>query len=308
MAMNKRRSLVALGFTVLSALGVGACGAQSAPSAAPATPAYHASATSRPIQAGPAAPAGAAPAPPSAAAAESSADFRAKKADREGAASPAPTERPGLGTEWGETRNSRVYQRPFERMWPDRPNGSAQLFYNDREGARAMTRYADYREAGRAVVNVPGLAVTVSITDDRGSPLPGFYASGNTYAIGEAGQSYKIVVRNDGAFQIEAVASVDGLDVIDGRAAAFAKRGYLVPAYGSIEIEGFRQSADQIAAFRFGSVRDSYAARTGTDRNVGVVGLAVFAPRGAAWTPEEINRRHDADPFPGNYAAPPPPR
>jgi hypothetical protein len=241
-------------------------------------------------------------------AAEYSGEAKAKKGAAESAAPAPASERPGLGTEWGETRTSRVFQRQFERGTPDRPSGTAQLYYNDREGARAMTRYADYREMGSAVVNVAGPAVTLALTDDRGAPLPAFYASGNTYAIGEAGQRYKIVLRNDSSFVVEAVTSVDGLDVIDGRAASFTKRGYLVPAYGSIEIEGFRQSADQIAAFRFGSVRDSYAARTGTDRNVGVVGLAVFAPRGAAWTPEEINRRHDADPFPGNYATPPPPR
>ena len=90
--------------------------------------------------------------------------------------------------------------------------------------------------------------------------------------------------------------------MLDGKAADFAKRGYLVPAWGNVEIDGFRQTSDHVAAFRFGSVRDSYAARTGTDRNVGVIGVAFFAPRGAPswpWTRNEIDRRKTADPFPG---------
>ena len=61
-----------------------------------------------------------------------------------------------------------------------------------------------------------------------------------------------------------------------------------------------------MAAFRFGAVRDSYASRTGDDRNVGVVGFAFFAERGSLWTTDELARRESADPFPDRYAAPPP--
>ena len=61
-----------------------------------------------------------------------------------------------------------------------------------------------------------------------------------------------------------------------------------------------------VAAFRFGRVADSYAAQTGSDHNVGVIGLAIFAERGARWTRGELHRRDTADPFPQrDYAAPP---
>ena len=224
---------------------------------------------------------------------------------------PSASERPGLGTEWGETRYSHVSHKSFDRADPNHPSQLVSLYYNDREGARAMARYADYREMGDAVVNVPGLAIRVALNDDSGRPLPAFYAGGRTYAIGEAGQRYTVVVTNDSGVRVEAVASVDGLDVLDGKAASFGKRGYLVPEWGSVEIDGFRQTSDHVAAFRFGSVRDSYAARTGTDRNVGIVGVAIFTPRGAPswpWTGREVERRRSADPFPGTYASPPPPR
>jgi len=224
---------------------------------------------------------------------------------------PAATERPGLGTEWGETRFSHVSTTSFDRADEDRPSQVVSLYYNDHEGARAMARYADYREVGSAVVNVPGSAVSVSLSDETGRPLPAFFAGGRTYAIGEAGQRYTIVVRNQSATRLEAVASVDGLDVMDGRSASLSKRGYVVSPWETVEIDGFRQTDNHVAAFRFGSVRDSYAARTGTDRNVGIIGVAFFTPRGTPswpWTQREVDRRHTADPFPGSYAAPPPPR
>jgi hypothetical protein len=224
---------------------------------------------------------------------------------------PSAAERPGLGTEWGETRYSHVSHTSFDRADPDHPSQLVSLYYNDREGARAMARFADYREMGDAVVNVSGLGIRVALNDDSGHPLPAFFAGGRTYAIGEAGQRYTVVVSNETGVRVEAVASVDGLDVLDGKAASFGKRGYLVPAGGSVEIDGFRQTSDHVAAFRFGSVRDSYAARTGTDRNVGIVGVAIFMPRNAPawpWTDREVERRRNADPFPGTYAAPPPPR
>jgi hypothetical protein len=74
--------------------------------------------------------------------------------------------------------------------------------------------------------------------------------------------------------------SVDGRDVVDGKPADFrGKRGYLVPAWGSVDIDGWRISHAEAAAFRFSSVPDSYAARTGSAREVGVVGVAIFPER-----------------------------
>ncbi len=325
--VRNRRSLRAVGglMALVSALLAGACGRASS---------YPSAAYVHPNSGGPSAPAQTAAGASKAESAEGNADFSdsaaspapvvspaapagqgapAREADSSSPSSAArrlaqaPSARPGLGTEWGETRSSYVQERSFDRATPS-PSGVAMLYYNDREGARAMTRYADYRDSGYASVVVPGVPVTVSVRDQSGAQLPAYFANGNTYAIGEAGQHYKIVIRNDANFQVEAIASVDGLDVIDGREASYGKRGYIVPAYGSIEVEGFRQSSSAIAAFRFGSVRDSYAARTGSSRNVGVIGLAVFAPRGAAWSDREVERRQNADPFPGRYAAPPPPR
>jgi hypothetical protein len=96
------------------------------------------------------------------------------------------------------------------------------------------------------------------------------------------GQRYAIVVSNPTAQRVEAVISVDGLDAIDGKSADYVqKRGYILPAYGSATIEGFRTSLDEVATFRFSSVADSYAGRLGKARDVGVIGVAFFSEREA---------------------------
>jgi hypothetical protein len=113
-----------------------------------------------------------------------------------------------------------------------------------------------------------------------GMPAPTFFHDGGTYVMGQLGQRYTLRILNHTARRIEAVASVDGRDVVDGRGADYrSKRGYLVPAYGSVDIDGWRLSSAQVAAFRFSSVADSYAARTGSSREVGVIGVAVFPER-----------------------------
>ena len=232
---------------------------------------------------------------------------------------PAPRpkieDRPGLGTSWGETRYSSVSEAPFERD-SSRPHYSASLLYNDARGAEAT---AGSRHYGTQASIGLGTALTLSLRDEYGNTFSAYRGSGKTVAIGRHGQRYTLVVQNRTNERFEVVLSVDGLDVIDGRDAGYGKRGYLIGPYGSIEVDGFRKSTDAVAAFRFGSVRNSYAARTGSARNVGVIGAAAFGERGYSARLQayrermyalrmrgvEVERRRSADPFPNGYAAPP---
>jgi hypothetical protein len=170
-----------------------------------------------------------------------------------------------------------------------------------------MTRGAALSSYAVSSVSVAGGALTVRLVDAWGSPLPTYDLGSGKYVTGRHGERYSIEIRNHTGQRFEAVATVDGLDVIDGRAGSLAKRGYLIAPWGSLEIEGFRRSMHEVAEFRFGSVSNSYAARTGSDRNVGVIGVAFFEERGARrpWLDREVDRRHDADPFPGRFAPPP---
>lgn len=217
---------------------------------------------------------------------------------------PAPSERPGLGTTWGEQVSAPISFTPFQRA-TSQPQAELALHYNDAEGVSAHARSLGVSPAPLELYS-DDHAVSVALVDDAWRPLPGFTAAGRTLIMGEDGARYRIVVRNDTPARFEIVASVDGLDVIDGKPADPNRRGYLVDPYGLLTIEGFRTSDQAIAAFRFGAVSESYAARTSGDRNVGVIGLAVFAERGARWTPSELRRRDTADPFPARgYATPP---
>jgi hypothetical protein len=116
-----------------------------------------------------------------------------------------------------------------------------------------------------------------------GAPARTFHHDGETFVLGHLGERYTLRVSNRSGRRIEAVVSVDGRDVIDGKPADWrGKRGYVVPAWGTVDIDGWRISQQAAAAFRFSTVPESYAARTGNAREVGVIGVAIFPER---WSP-----------------------
>ncbi len=118
---------------------------------------------------------------------------------------------------------------------------------------------------------------TVEVVAEDGDVLGTFFHKGRYYVHGASGQRYTIRVSNPTSQRVEAVVSVDGLDVIDGENGDIRKRGYVVPAYGEVRIEGWRTSLADVASFRFSSVKSSYAGKKAKARNVGVVAVAIFA-------------------------------
>jgi hypothetical protein len=220
------------------------------------------------------------------------------------------TERPGLGTSWGEQVYSPLTHTSFDRA-SDAPWATLVMHYDDATGVAA---HAAYLGSAPQPLQVPAGdgGLMVGVVDEGGQLLPGYAAAGRTLVVGEDGARYKIVVHNATTARFEVVASVDGLDVIDGKPADPSRRGYIIDPHGDLVIDGFRTSDRDVAAFRFGKVAESYAAQTSGDQNVGVIGLAIFAERGARWQPvrpydpAEVERRDNADPFPGrDYAQPP---
>lgn len=220
-----------------------------------------------------------------------------------GHAQPAP-DRPGLGTTYGEQVYAPISFAPFVRA-AARPWAEVLLHYNDAGGAGAHAAYLGAQPQPLEIYAGDG-SLAVALVDDAGRALPGLQANGRPLIVGADGERYKIVVRNATTARFEVVASVDGLDVIDGKPADPNRRGYIVDPQDVLVIDGFRTSDADVAAFRFGRVADSYAARTSGDRNVGVVGLAIFSERGAVWTPAELTLRDTANAFPSRgYAMPP---
>lgn len=127
----------------------------------------------------------------------------------------------------------------------------------------------------------------VALIAEDGSSLSTYAHNGRYYVLGEVGTRYVIRVSNPTARRIEAVVSVDGLDVIDGESGDLRKRGYIVPPYGDVRIEGFRTSQTDVATFRFSSVSGSYAGKKGKARNVGVIAVALFEEQAAPEMIEE---------------------
>ncbi len=221
-----------------------------------------------------------------------------------GGGEPAPTERPGLGTSWGEQVNAPITFSPFVRA-SDSPWAEVALHYNDAQGVQAHAAYLGTTPQPLEIYAGDG-SIGIALIDEAGRTLPGYMAQGRALIVGQDGARYRIAVRNGTTARFEIVASVDGLDVIDGKPADPNRRGYLVDPHDTLIIDGFRTSDSDVAAFRFGKVADSYAAHTSGDRNVGVIGFAIFSERGAVWTPAELGRRDTANPFPNRgYAVPP---
>ncbi|MFT5104642.1 MAG: hypothetical protein ACI8XO_004656 [Verrucomicrobiales bacterium] len=196
---------------------------------------------------------------------------------------------PSLGTTWGEARDSRISNTEFVRA-TSAPVSSHTIHYNSESNIPGSSKRTSQ----------PFYDGTASIGIKSSSRYLKARASGTRkFVIGEYGDRYTIYVKNHTNQRIEVVLSVDGLDVLDGKSASTRKRGYVIAPRGKITVEGFRRSYESVAAFRFGSAGSSYAGRTtGSTRNVGVIGAAIFREKVTDWD----TRKH-ANPFPGEHGS-----
>jgi hypothetical protein len=109
-----------------------------------------------------------------------------------------------------------------------------------------------------------------------GRVLPVYQSAGQWFVAGRPGNEYAVSIRNRTGADLLAVVSVDGINVVSGETAAAAQGGYVIERGRSVSIAGWRKSMQNVAAFYFTDLGDSYAARTGRPDNVGVIGVALF--------------------------------
>ena len=187
-------------------------------------------------------------------------------------------ERPGLGTSWGEQRESWIGPAPFARSSAERPAAQARIFYNDREGADAMLAFLGGEPKRCEGLHHPaGPLLRVGLRNGNGQWLECRESHARHIVTADHGSRYEVVLRNDARRSVEVVVSVDGLDAMDGKPASLKKRGYVLAPFETLAVSGFRTSASTVAAFRFGGMFDSYGHRRhGNTANAGVVGVAVF--------------------------------
>jgi hypothetical protein len=129
--------------------------------------------------------------------------------------------------------------------------------------------------AGEACAH--GGLLDLSVYDrTEGRQLRVYWHQGRGYVAGRPGNEYQVTLRNRRSEDILAVVSVDGVNVITGETAAQSQSGYVVAPRGRLDIQGWRKSLSQTAAFYFTALPDSYAARTGRPDDVGVIGVALY--------------------------------
>lgn len=162
-----------------------------------------------------------------------------------------------VATRWGSDVHSTVKDVSAERVdsHPDEIvliNYSGQ--YQTGFDQRYSIRNSDLEYAVRDA-NFNSLPITRSYNNSTGKWQ---------YAIAaRVGTQYQLYVRNySHSVDYEIVATVDGLDVLSGKAGSLNNNGYIVPAGGSLAIKGFRKNSRIEAAFEFSNVAQSYAAHS----------------------------------------------
>lgn len=93
----------------------------------------------------------------------------------------------------------------------------------------------------------------------NGKPLRQFFHNNRFYIESRNGTEYTIKLKNHTHKRIMAVFSVDGIDALHGGKASEAKSGYIVNAYSTTEITGYRIDDNNVAKFKFSDGTDSYA-------------------------------------------------
>ncbi|WP_314338266.1 hypothetical protein [Acinetobacter guillouiae] len=172
-----------------------------------------------------------------------------------------------LGTKWGDEIDSHVTEVQLKRK-------------SNSPLAETIVQYADKNYKGKTVnsISIAAGKVSFSVVDDHGNRIPMYRVGQSYYLSGREGQSYQLQYENNTAKTFEVVASVDGVDVIDGSEASRSNSGYVLHAHDSLKIEGFRKSESAVASFTFSKPKDAYAANSenGSIQNAGVIGTVLY--------------------------------
>ena len=140
----------------------------------------------------------------------------------------------------------------------------------------------------------PPAHVAVEVEGESGARLPTFAYQGQSFVLGSFGQAYAIRLSNQSPGRVEVVVAVDGRDAVSGQPTDLVRhRGYVIPAWGTLRVQGFRNSMDSVATFRFTDPGDAYSSRMGSPGQNGTISVAVYAER--AWpesplaTPDDLH-------------------
>lgn len=172
-----------------------------------------------------------------------------------------------LGTKWGDEVTSHVTEVNLARL-------------SEQPIAESEIRYANKQYQGKMVNSISLAAgkISFSVVNDNNQELPLYRDGQNYYLSGKNGQSYQLKYENHTDNTYEVVASVDGMDVLNGSIASRNNSGYVLHPHSTLQIEGFRKSDSAVASFTFSSPEDAYATNSdhGSIQNTGIIGTAIY--------------------------------
>ncbi len=196
-----------------------------------------------------------------------------------------------LGTMWGDEVASHSRTVDAKRL-SENPILESQL------------RYAAKVFTGKSIntMSLNAGKISFSVIGDGGEILPIYRDGQKYYLTAKDGESYQLRYENHTNQAYEVVASVDGLDVLNGLSSSKYNTGYLLYPKAILVIEGFRKSDKAVASFTFSKTKDAYASNNidGSEDNTGIIGTVVYEvklPKG-----ESIEAETSAD---SNYAPAP---
>lgn len=164
-------------------------------------------------------------------------------------------------------------------------------------GLGALIGAAGAAEARRPIVPRPVLGDIELVCG--GARCEEVHAHGQRWVVGTMGERYGLALVNRSDLWLEAVVTVDGRSILDGERRTSRSRGYLIPPRDRVVVDGWRVSRDSVAAFRFTSAGDSYAARMGDASELGVIRVDFYPERASAWVPRRdpwLDRSGGAEP------------
>jgi len=155
----------------------------------------------------------------------------------------------------------------------------------------------------------------------NGRPVREFFHKDRFLIESRDGTEYTLKLKNHSHKRIMAVVSVDGIDVLKGKSAAEAESGYIVNAFSTTEIKGYRIDDNNVAIFKFSDGKKSYATEVeqkfdkkkiekvkrgelAPAKNNGVIGVRIWEEKDAPTIPTWSNPNNNFYTWQPNYSTP----
>lgn len=122
--------------------------------------------------------------------------------------------------------------------------------------------------------NITNVGVNIVV---NGKPVKQYSKDGEIFIEAKSSTEYEIHIHNNNSTKIEAVIGVDGIDVITGNPNTEKSNGYVIDAYDTLKLKGYRISDEKVAAFKFCKKENSYASAKTVYAQNGVITVKCYA-------------------------------